>query len=263
MLISEDRYPGKRFLFIRDPFKKGIPMEITYKHHQEAWNNHYSYLTDLIIRKNLKKICEIGGGANPLLPLSFIEQHDLEYVVLDVSAEELSKAPEGYSKVMGDITSDNIDHLGKDYDLIFSKMLAEHVMHGITFHQNIKQLLKPGGMAFHFFPTLYSLPFTLNKIVPESFSLKLLSYISKERNNMGNHGKFPAYYSMCYGPTKKQINILQQLGYRVDAYTGFFGHDYFKNMGMLHWISNLTTRLLLKYPIARLTSYSYVVLTKI
>lgn len=238
-------------------------MEITYKHYQEAWNNHYSSLTDLIIRKNLKKICEIGGGANPLLPLEFIKQHNLEYTVLDISAEELSKAPLGYIKVLGDITSDNIDHLENDYDLVFSKMLAEHVAHGVKFHQNIKQLLKPGGIAFHFFPTLYSIPFTLNKIIPESLSLKLLSCLSKERNNIGNHGKFQAYYSMCHGPTKKQISILQKIGYRVDVYTGFFGHGYFKNMGILNWISDQTTRLLLKYPIARLTSYSYVVLTKL
>lgn len=238
-------------------------MEITYKHYQEAWNNHHSYLTDLIIRKKLKKVCEIGGGANPLLSLPFILQHNLEYTVLDVSAEELSKAPEGYIKVLGDITRDNMDHFEKNHDLIFSKMLAEHVADGVKFHQNIKQLLKPGGIAFHFFPTLYSIPFTLNKIIPESLSMKLLSYVSKERNNVGNHGKFPAYYNMCYGPTKSQINTLQKMGYKVDSYTGFFGHGYFKNMGMLTWISNQITSLLLKYPIARLTSYSYVVLTKL
>jgi len=238
-------------------------MEITYKYYLDAWNHHYSYLTDLIIRKKLKKICEIGGGANPSLPIEFIKQYNLEYTVLDISAEELSKAPLGYIKVLGDITSKNLDHLDHDYDLVFSKMLAEHVAEGVTFHRNIKKLLKPGGISFHFFPTLYAIPFTFNKIIPESFSLKLLSYISKTRNNMGNHGKFPAYYSMCYGPTKKQIRILQKMGYNIDTYIGFFGHDYFKNIGFLHWISKQTTRFLLKYPIARLTTYSYLVLSKI
>lgn len=238
-------------------------MEIIYKHYLKAFDHHYAYLLDLIIRKNLKKICEIGGGANPLLPLEFIKQHNLEYIVLDASAEELSKAPQGYIKVLGDITDNNIDHLKNDYDLVFSKMLAEHVRSGKKFHENIKRLLKPGGIAFHFFPTLYSFPFIFNKIIPESLSLKFLSYLSKERNNMGNHGKFPAYYSMCYGPTKKQIHALQQIGYRVDNYTGFFGHGYFKNVRILNWISNLTTSVLLKYPIARLTSYSYVELTKV
>lgn len=238
-------------------------MEITYKHYQEAWDNHYAYLINLILQKKLKKICEIGGGANPLLPLPFIKQYRLEYTVLDISPEELSKAPDGYHKVLADITSDNINHLENDYDLVFSKMLAEHVQFGKKFHQNINRLLKSGGIAFHFFPTLYAIPFMLNKIIPESLSLKLLRFVSKERNNIGNHGKFPGYYNMCYGPTKKQIRLFQSIGYSIDAYTGFFGHDYFKNIRWLNGISNKIARLLLKYPIARLTSYSYVVLTKI
>ncbi len=238
-------------------------MEITYKHYLEAWHNHYPYLIELIIQKNLKKICEIGGGANPLLPLEFIQHYQLEYTVLDISEEELSKAPQGYIKVLGDITSDNIDHLKNDYDLVFSKMLAEHVQSGKKFHHNVRELLRPGGMAFHFFPTLYAIPFMLNKIIPESLSLKLLGRVSKTRNNLGNHGKFPGYYNMCFGPTKNQIRLLQNIGYQIDTYIGFFGHDYFKNIRLFNWLSNLMTRLLIKYPLASLTSYSYMLLTKI
>ena len=236
-------------------------MEITYKHYQEAWNNHYAYLTDLIISKNLKKICEIGGGANPLLPLSFIEEHQLEYTILDVSAEELAKAPTGYIKILGDITDPEFKLLDKDYDLIFSKMLAEHIQFGKKFHENIKQLLKPGGIAFYFFPTLYSIPFMLNKIIPESLSIKLLRLVSKERT--GNHGKFPGYYNMCYGPTKNQLRLLQSIGYRIEAYTGFFGHNYFKNIRLFNWFNKKLTSFLLNHPVPQLTSYSYMLLTKI
>ena len=47
-------------------------------------------------------------------------------------------------------------------------MLAEHVPDGYRFHSNLFELLKPGGVAFHFMPTLYSPPFVINRLLPET-----------------------------------------------------------------------------------------------
>ena len=80
-----------------------IATEITYAYYVQAWEAQQAYLRALVLEKKLRRICEIGGGANPGLPVSFVREHNLDYTVLDVSAEELAKAPAGYTKVHADI----------------------------------------------------------------------------------------------------------------------------------------------------------------
>src|ERR1700721_1406514 len=59
--------------------------------------------------------------------------------------------------------------LWESYDLVFSKMLCEHLPDARTFHANCLRLLRPGARAVHFFPTLYTLPFVANRLIPEGF----------------------------------------------------------------------------------------------
>ncbi len=47
----------------------------------------------------VRKICELGGGSVPCLPLALVEKEGIEYTILDISAEELAKAPAGYRKI--------------------------------------------------------------------------------------------------------------------------------------------------------------------
>ena len=47
-------------------------------------------------------------------------------MIIDISAKELAKAPAGYRKRVLDVTQPLTGKEGT-YDLVFSKMLAEHV----------------------------------------------------------------------------------------------------------------------------------------
>jgi uncharacterized UPF0146 family protein len=227
-----------------------------------AWQNYDSYLEDLATRPEVKKICEIGGGANPSLPLDFIQRHRLEYTILDFSAEELGKAPDEYRKIQADIMSPNLS-LDQGYDLIFSKMLAEHVQSGHDFHVNVLRLLREGGYAFHFFPTLYALPFVINFLIPDQLTEHILLFLQPSRTKTGKHSKFKAYYSWCRGPLKRQIMRFERLGYSVEEYVGFYGHSgYYKKIKPLHALHLIKSSLLTKYPIPLLTSYAYVLLRK-
>ena len=215
------------------------------------------------MRSDIKKICDIGGGANPLLSLDFINEHGLDYTILDISEEELAKAPDGYQKIKADITDPNLDlKLDRGYDLAISKFLAEHVKSGYIFHKNVLRLLREGGYAFHMFPTLYDLPFLLNRIAPGNLSESLLLSIAPHRTKEGNQGKFPAYYSWCKGPTKVQIAKFENLGYVVENYVGLYGAPY---LGKIPLIGELKMRLshqLINHPIPWLTSYAQVLLQK-
>lgn len=240
-------------------------MNIRYAYGDEAWENSTAHLENLIITRKLRRILEVGGGANPTVSLDFIAQHQLEYTVLDISEVELAKAPEGYLKILADITSPTLNlELSGQYDFIFSKMLAEHVRNAEMFYRNIFRLLSDGGTTFHFFPTLYALPFVLNLIIPERLGYSLVLFFQgKYRKNEGNLGKFPAYYSWCRGPTPGQLRRFEQIGFEIDEYIGFFGHDsYYARVPWLRRISSNISKWLVNHPTPWLTSFVYMTLVK-
>jgi SAM-dependent methyltransferase len=236
-------------------------MKIRYQRSYDAWFGFDDFLKDLILRRGLRRICEIGGGANPSLPIDFIRKHNLEYTVLDISEEELAKAPEGYLKLHHDIMDPDFERIGT-FDLAFSRMVAEHVANGAIFHRNVRRLLRDGGVAFHYFPTLFTLPYVLNYLIPERLSDALLHRVQGEREKEGNHGKFPALYQWCLGPVPHQLRRLEKVGYSIDEYIGFYGHSYYIKIKPVHALHVKISDFLIKHPIPWITTYAYVVMSK-
>jgi len=237
------------------------PPLINYGTTDEGWSTFRPRVEQLCQRADVRRVCEVGGGGDPLLPLEFTRRHDIEYVVLDISEEELAKAPDGYRKVQGDIGSAAFALRG-EFDLVISKMLAEHVRDGRQLHRNIHQLLRPGGLAFHFFPTLFAPAFVANCLLPTELSGAILSNLQPDRGVGGRNGKFPAYYSWCRGPTRQQIQRLESEGYRVLIYDGFFGtHGYYARVG-LGWADDWITTKLVGRPLPALTAFAQVTLER-
>lgn len=233
---------------------------VSYGYSDWAWSQHSAQLVELIRTRKLRRICEVGGGANPLLSLQLIQELGLDYTLLDVSAEELAKAPEGYRKLRADICGD-IPETPEGFDLVFSKMLAEHIPDAAQFHRNVLSLLRPGGVAFHFFPTLYALPFVANRCLPERLTRYLLNIMSPR--DRYQHAKFPAYYRWCRGPTSRQLGALTGLGYEVVSYIGFFGHKiYWRRIPLIARLSDGLSRWLLRHPNPWLTSFAWVILRR-
>lgn len=233
--------------------------EISFGRSQDAFDHYDSTLRDLISSHGCRSICEVGGGANPSLPLDFIKARGLRHCLLDISAEELAKAPDGYEKIVADITSDT-PPVGGPFDIVVSKMLAEHVRRPRQFHENVRSLLRPGGIAFHFFPTLWSPPFIANLLLPERLATRVLQLVSPR--DLRQYAKFPAYYRWCRGPTATQRRRLERLGYLVERYTGFFGHGYYNKIPVVRGLHAWAADLLLRHPVAWLTSFAYVVLRR-
>jgi SAM-dependent methyltransferase len=179
------------------------------------------------MESGVRSVCDIGGGANPLLSLGAAERAGIErYVVLDVSGDELAKAPAGYEKVVADVTRDDLGDLGS-FDFVVSHAVAEHVTDPAAFHRAVYGLLAPGGRAMHYFPTFFDPVFIANRVLPEAMSESVLQRIQGGRDRGGSHEKFPAYYRWCRGPTRRQIERLRGIGYAIDEYVGVFGHGYF------------------------------------
>lgn len=229
-----------------------------------GWEGAQPWVLDLIKQYDCTNILEIGAGANPTLAPSLVNRYKLQYTANDVSSQELDKADVLFDRWACDLSQADDQSISKQkcqYDLVFSRMVNEHVADGKQYHTNILQLLKPGGIAAHCCSTLYALPFLVNRFIPEDLGDVLLRMFNP-RKNEHKQGKFPAYYSWSRGPSKNVIEQFQLIGYDVIEYHGYFGHAYYKRIPFFKSLEDLKARALVRWPIAALCSYAMLVIKK-
>lgn len=222
-----------------------------------AWWEHAATCRSLIERHGARAVCEIGGGRSPLFSRAEVAELGLAYTVLDISAEELAEAPTGYDTLCADICSPALTDGEARFDLMFSKMVAEHVPDGERMHRNVHQLLRPGGIAFHFFPTLFAPVFVVNRLLPER-----LTHWALERGQPRDAPKFPALYSKCFGPTGRMHRFYSDLGYEVLEYRPFYGYEYLDRVPVLGRIDAGFWAWSARRHSARFTSFAYLVLRR-
>jgi hypothetical protein len=116
-------------------------MEIIYLLTGNEWFDYRDFVMGLVHQYGLRRICDVGGGAHPILPLQLVNDHQLECIILDISSTELAKGPREYKKLVQDIETENFA-LTNQFDLVIRKMIAEHVRNGQRFHKNIFSMLK-------------------------------------------------------------------------------------------------------------------------
>lgn len=228
----------------------------------EGWSRCAQAVQAILLAHGARDVLEIGCGATPTLSLETAARAAVKYTISDSSAEELAKADERFQRVVLDATAHELPtgHEGA-YDLVFSRMVAEHVPDGERFHRNVLRLLRPGGIAVHWFAALGALPFLANRFLPEFVSAPLLRRFAPR--DAERHGKFPARYSWCQGPTPRRLQAYADVGFEVLEYHGYFGHKYYKRrLPWLHRLEIAKTELLLRKPRPGLSSYARVVLRK-
>lgn len=225
----------------------------------DAWDAFLPAVQNVIEQGSVRRVCEVGAGANPAFPIEYVEAHGLDYSILDVSEAELAKAPAGYKKVVADICAPGAQVSG-EFDLVFSTMLAEHVRDGNAFHSSVYRLLAKGGTACHFFPTLYALPFAVNRLLPEGIAGRILDIVA--RRDRYQHDKFPALYKWCRGPSRRQLDRFKSVGYEIVEFRGYFGHAYYNRVRALQRVSDFIALGLVRHPMPAFTSYAIVILRR-
>lgn len=199
-------------------------------------------------------ILELGAGRYPSFRISDMPQSIRSYTVNDISENELSLLPQGYAKACFDVSGDAAQ-FNDTYDVVFSRFLAEHVPDGLAMHRNVFSVLRQGGTAFHLIPTLYALPFVINKYLPEKLTHRLLETLSPRR---AISPKFPAYYSACYGNPRRMERLLRGIGYRRVEVQPFYGHFYYEKIPGLKQIHESFSALAARRDWTSLASYAYI-----
>jgi SAM-dependent methyltransferase len=227
----------------------------------ELWETYDEFVRLLAQHESARHVAELGGGANPMVGDADRWGFADHRVVIDISADELAKSTGDVDTRVADLCQPIADDLNK-YDLVFSKMLCEHLPDARTFHQNCFNLLRPGGLAVHFFPTLGTFPFLVNKLIPEKAARSVLNNVQPGRLQLGNMDKFPAYYRWTTGPTKRAIRRFESVGFGVEQYRATFGHLYYHVIPPLNALEQAKSRILLRHPVPALTSFAVVVLRR-
>jgi len=217
--------------------------------HYPGWERAPAYLEKQILERGLRCIADLGGGAHPMLPESVIRAQQLEYCVLDISGAELAKAPLYCQKIQIDITAPPQEFRAKvpleKFDLVFSHMFLEHVQTPLRAHRNIHAMLRPAGIAIHFYPSPNNLPLAVNRLIPLGLSERLVRIAQPHRDLAGIQGKFPAYYQMCGNPSRALHALFEQMGFRVLQHTGFIGHGYYSRFPVVREVELALRRILL------------------
>lgn len=199
-------------------------------------------------------VLELGAGRRPSFTLDEMPSSIESYTVNDISPEELALLPQGYDDACFDVSGD-ASNFRDHYDVVFSRFLAEHVSDGEAMHRNVHQVLREGGVAFHLIPTLYAVPFVINKLLPERLTGWVLARFAPRR---AINPKFPAFYSMCYGDPERMGRKLAEIGYSKVEIRNFYGHFYYEKIPVLRGIHRWFSDLAAKRNWTALSSYAYI-----
>lgn len=233
-------------------------------HSQWAWDNYDATVLTLARRLGLSRLCEIGGGRDPGFLPSNPALNGLSLTVNDIDQLELDCAPKGLSKARFDIAGDltEPDAVPGSYDLMFSRMVFEHVDGVPRAWANIHSLLAPGGVAMAFFPTLYAPVFTINHLIPEQLSRAIVHALYPARRDGGGDPKFPALYDHCVSSEKTQRTMLAKAGFSDVHIQPFWGHGYFERMPGLKQADHLFNKLAARLDWRLMSTYAFVVARK-
>lgn len=215
-------------------------------------------LLALMRAEGVHEVLEIGGGRKPIFEPSELAAHGIRYAISDISEHELSLAPEGIEKLCFDIGGPQTPD--RQYDMIYSRKVFEHVANVEQAYRNVLKMLKPGGFVLNFVPTLYCPPLVMNHLLPERLSSRILTYFQPHRNPQGEP-KFPSYYRWCTATGTVQSH-LERVGFTEVTMLPFYGHHYFDNVPVLKHLHPICTRWCKDHDVRLLASRMYLLARK-
>jgi SAM-dependent methyltransferase len=203
-----------------------------------------------------RKVLELGAGRTPLFDTSI--SLPFEFVANDISDAELEYLPSTTTHARFDISSpgDVPAALRGTVDLVYSRSVLEHVRSVDDAMRTTHVLLRNGGIALHFFPTLYASPFVINKLLPFSLTKQVIQSLARP-----NYERFPARYAQA-NATPGTLRRWQGLGFRDVQAVRFYGHQYYNRIPILRDIENAFTMTAKRSGWTWYSSFAYIILQK-
>lgn len=228
---------------------------------RRAYDSFEALVLDLIRELAVKRVCQLGGGRTPMFTRDVVEALGLNYVVNDISAAELARAPAWVGKAQFNLSVQSLPEEHRErFDFVFSHMLMEHVSDAKQAYRNIHAMLRPGGAVFNFHPVLYSPALVLNWLMPEALTKRILLLLQPHRHDKG-YPKFPAYYSYCVVGRKSET-MLRGAGFGEFLTIHFYGNDYLKRVPALQRLEDRFSNYAMRAKKTYLSPLSYTLAAK-
>lgn len=147
------------------------------------------------------RVLDVGGGRSPTIPRER-RPPGCEYVGLDVSGSELSRAPAAsYDEtVVADLVR-SIPTLRDRFDLAVSRWLFEHVKPLDAAIDNLRTYLRPGGRLVAEFSGAFSAFAIINGVLPRRLGVWGMNRLL----GRAPESVFPAHYHHCWHSALERI----------------------------------------------------------
>jgi len=140
------------------------------------------------------RILDVGSGRRPALPIEHRPQ-ECHYVGLDLSREELQRAPEGsYDEMISGDIAHFIPETAEQFDLALSWQVLEHVKPLPNALENIREYLAPSGTLIAPLSGRFSIFALINQAVPHRWVVWILARLL----NRAPGTVFPAHYDHAW-----------------------------------------------------------------
>lgn len=167
------------------------------------------------------RIYDFGGGKNPYVTPEMKASLNLDLTGVDISAEELDRAPAGTydRKIVADVAR----YRGEgDADLVICRALLEHVQDVEGAFQALASTLRPGGRVLAFVPSRNAVFARVNLLLPHRLKRRILFALFPD--SARDQG-FEAYYDRC---TPRDFEaLIHATGLRIEARHLYFSSGYF------------------------------------
>ena len=245
--------------FPRDDFQQVLEHVRAHRDWRWARANFKDVVQRAIVASGAKRVMEIGGGRLPLFLREEIEKLGVEYTSNDVSQRELDRSPSYVSKACFDVSTKNQSEIApfeNRYDFVFSQMVFEHIRDNRQAYANVFRILGPDGICLNFHPLQYTVPFMVNRALPDSLSRRLVTKMFPNRTDDGIP-KFPAYYNNCF-ITKRAQQLIEDSGFSHVEFCPFYGHGYFDKIPGARNLARLAHDFANRSDMKILASFAYV-----
>ena len=168
-------------------------------------------------------VLDVGAGRRPVF-LPCERPPGVKYVGLDVLQSELDAAPvASYDETIAADASEHLQRLDRQFDLIVSWQVFEHLRSVPAALDNFYDYLKPGGLAVISLSGRYSLFGLINMLLPPRLGAGIVSHVMRrDRDTV-----FPAYYDHCY---RSALDRLVQHWTSAHIVSAWAGAMYFRTL---------------------------------